>query len=129
MSKQEFALIVLTVSFAILALLFLIFFVVRRSKTNAASVPLILMFLICIVISVYCGFEYYKDANLCKKCGEKATYSTGFGKYCNDCFEDTFHRACSRCGKEVSSYVSKGGKTYCHSCATIEFGYGYMYEN
>ena len=129
MSKHEFALIVLTVSFALLALLFLIFYITRRVKTNSASVPLILIFLICTVISIYFGSAYYKDANLCKKCGEKAIYSTGFGKYCVDCFEEKFHRTCCRCGKEVASYVSKGEKTYCHNCATIEFGYGYRYGN
>lgn len=61
-------------------------------------------------------------SNSCKTCGGEATYSTGFGEYCKDCFEEEFHRKCSRCGKEVSAYVSKGNKSYCHSCATIEFG-------
>ena len=124
MSKHEFALILLAVCFGILAVLFLVMYIVQKVNTNKAFALFMVLFVIFAFISIYFGYAYYKDAKLCKICGEKAVYSTGFGNYCVDCHTQSFNKTCSRCGDSAMSYVSYGGEIYCRSCATITFGSG-----
>ena len=123
MSKREAGFILVIVGFIILALLFLVLYLVRRKNVGTGGKALAIICAVCIIVALCFGIVYHNETNICKRCGGKATVNTGLGNYCRDCLEETVSKQCSRCGKTVNSYVSKGGQTYCHACALSE---GYM---
>lgn len=128
MSKQEVAWIGLAICFAVLAIMFLIFYLVGWFNAAKKNKVLLSIFVIFLVVAIGCGIKFYSTVYMCKSCGEQATYKTPFGRYCDNCFDEKMNKECCRCGKTIQSYVSKGGKYYCHNCATVEFGleyYGY----
>lgn len=125
MSKQEVAWIGLAICFAVLAVMFLIFYFVRWFNAAQKSKVLLSAFIVFLAVAIGCGVKFYSAVYMCKSCGAQVAYKTPFGRYCDDCFDKKMNKECDRCGRTIQSYTTKGGKYYCHLCAMAVFGEEY----